>query len=284
MILLLDAGNTRVKWGVRQAGVWLARGVCSTREVACLPADLAIYPLRRALLCCVANEATRAALGKLLLDRVEHLAWLTSAADAHGVRNAYQPPESLGADRYAALVAAARRGLGDCVVVSVGTALTVDALTADGRFLGGAIAPGPDLMRAALLDGTAGVRDYAPPMQARRLRYKGLLWGTAGVRDCAGSVDSSVDSAVDSAVANSVAGFPVATGAAVASGIALAQAGVVAGMRERLARSTGKPVTVLLSGGARALLTSLLEPPVVEVDDLVLEGLAWIAKDKEWDD
>lgn len=244
MILLLDAGNTRIKWGVRQAGEWLAQGVCPTREVACLQADLAPYPPRRALLCCVANGATRAALDKLLADRVEHLAWLTPAAEAHGVRNAYQPPESLGADRYAALVAAARRGLGDCVVASVGTALTVDALTADGQFLGGAIAPGPDLMRAALLEGTAGVREFS----------------------------------------SAVAGFPSDTGKAVASGIALAQAGVVAGMRERLARLTGNPVTVLLSGGARALLTSLLEPPVVEADDLVLEGLAWIAKDKEWDD
>lgn len=244
MILLLDAGNTRIKWGVRWAGVWLAQGVCPTREVSCLQADLAIYPLRRALLCCVANEAVRAALDKLLADRVEHLAWLTATAAAHGVSNAYQPPESLGADRYAALVAAARRGLGDCVVASVGTALTVDALTADGQFLGGAIAPGPDLMRAALLEGTAGVRVFS----------------------------------------GSVAGFPSDTGKAVASGIALAQAGVLAGMRERLARLTGNPVTVLLSGGARALLTSLLEPPVVEADDLVLEGLAWIAKDEEWDD
>lgn len=244
MILLLDAGNTRIKWGVRQAGEWLAQGVCPTRETARLQADLAAYPLRRALLCCVANEATRAALDSLLAGRVEHLAWLTAAVDAHGVRNAYQPPESLGADRYAALVAAARRGLGDCVVASVGTALTVDALTADGRFLGGAIAPGPDLMRAALREGTAGVRAFS----------------------------------------SSVAGFPSDTGAAVASGIALAQAGVVAGMRERLARATGNSVTVLLGGGARALLADLLEPPVVEVDGLVLEGLAWIAKDEEWDD
>ncbi|MBU1664227.1 MAG: type III pantothenate kinase [Gammaproteobacteria bacterium] len=244
MILLLDAGNTRVKWGVRQVGVWMARGVCPTPEVASLQADLAAFPLRRALLCCVANEATRVALDKLLVNRVEHLAWLTAAANVHGVRNAYQPPESLGADRYAALVAAARRGLGDCVVASVGTALTVDALTADGRFLGGAIAPGPDLMRAALLDGTAGVRAFSSAM----------------------------------------AGFPCDTGAAVASGIALAQVGVVAGLRERLAHFTGNPVTVLLSGGARALLTDLLEPPVVEADDLVLEGLAWIAKDREWDD
>ncbi len=244
MILLLDAGNTRIKWGVRQTGAWLARGVCSTREVASLRADLAAYPLRRGLLCCVANDATRAALESLLAPRVEHLVWLTAAADEHGVRNAYQPAESLGADRYAALLAAARRGLGDCVVASVGTALTVDALTADGRFLGGAIAPGPDLMQAALLDGTAGVRVFS----------------------------------------GAVTDFPSDTGKAVASGIALAQAGVVVGMRERLTRFTGNPVTVLLSGGARVWLTSLLEPPVVEADDLVLEGLAWIAKDKEWDD
>ncbi len=247
MILLLDAGNTRIKWGVRQAGEWLAQGVCPTREAACLRADLAAYPLRRALLCCVADEATRAALGELLAGRVEQLVWLTAAAAAYGVRNAYQPPESLGADRYAALVAAARRGLRDCAVASVGTALTVGVFTADGRFLGGVIAPGPDLMRAGLLEGTAGVRAFS----------------------------SSVDS--------SVAGFPVDTGAAVASGIALAQAGVVVAMRERLARATGNPVTVLLGGGARALLADLLEPPVVEVDGLVLEGLAWIAKDEEWD-
>jgi type III pantothenate kinase len=244
MILLLDAGNTRIKWGVRHAGAWQARGVCPTREVSRLSADLAAYPLRRALLCCVANDATRAALHGLMAARVEQLAWLVAAADAHGVHNAYQPPESLGADRYAALVAAARRGLGGCVVASVGTALTVDALTADGRFLGGAIAPGPDLMREALLSGTAGVREFTVP----------------------------------------AAVFPTDTGAAVASGIALAQAGVVAGMRERLARHTGKTVTVLLSGGARAVLASLLEPPVVEADDLILEGLAWIAKDREWED
>ena len=244
MILLLDAGNTRIKWGVRQAGAWVVRGVCGTHEVARLGDDLAAFPLRRALVCCVANDATRAVLYSLLAPRVEQLEWLTAAADAHGVRNAYQPPESLGADRYAALVAAARRGLGACVVASVGTALTVDALTVDGQFLGGAIAPGPELMQAALLHGTAGVRDFS---------------GT-------------------------LAAFPVDTGAAVASGIALAQVGVVAGMRDRLARHTGQTVTVLLSGGARALLANLLPPPVVEADDLVLEGLAWIAKDREWED
>ncbi len=248
MILLVDAGNTRIKWGVRQAGAWLARGACPTLAVASLREEWAAYPVRRALLCCVADAATRAALGELLALHVEQLAWLTAAPDAHGMHNGYQPPESLGADRYAALVAAARRGLGDCVVVSVGTALTADALTADGRFLGGAIAPGPDLMLAALRQGTAGVREFSG-------KFSGIE-----------------------------ADFPTDTGAAVGGGVALAQAGVVAGMRERLSRHRGKPVTILLSGGARGLLANLLEPPVVEADDLVLEGLAWIAKDGAWDD
>lgn len=243
MNLLLDAGNTRIKWGIRQHNAWLARGVRPTSDVALLVDDLAPFSLRRACLCCVASAATREVLHDMLSPRVERLHWLTAHADAHGLLNRYQPPESLGADRYAALVAARRRDLGDCVVVSVGTALTVDALTAAGEFLGGVIAPGPELMRGALLRGTAGVRASGGP-------------------------------AVE---------FPVDTGAAVAGGIALAQSGVVMGMRERLARQGGGQVTILLSGGARAELVKLLAPPVVEVDDLVLEGLAWIAKEQEWD-
>ena len=244
MILLLDAGNSRIKWGLRQGGTWLLRGACPTGEVSRLQTDLAAYPLRRALLCCVAGDETRAALERLLAGRVEQVSWVRAAAEACGLRNDYQPPESLGADRYAALVAAARRGLGDCVVVTVGTALTVDVLTAEGRFLGGAIAPGPDLMQRALQQGTAGVREFS----------------------------------------GELASLPTHTAAAVATGIALAQVGVVTAMRERLARRAGRPVTLLLSGGARAGLRPLLAPPVVEADDLVLEGLAWMAKEYAWED
>ncbi len=243
MILLLDAGNSRVKWGIRDGGAWHARGVCPTSEVERLRSDLAVFQLRKALLCCVAGETTRIVLDRLLSGRVEQPNWLTSLADAHGVCNCYQPPESLGADRYAALVAARRRDIGACVVVSVGTALTVDALTATGTFLGGAIAPGPELMRSSLLKGTAGVRE----------------------------------------VAGDTSAFPVDTGSAVSSGIALAQAGVVLGLRDRLARQSAGSVTILLSGGARACLDGLLPAPVIEADDLVMEGLLWIAKDREWD-
>ena len=244
MILLLDAGNTRIKWGLRQRGAWLLRGACPTGEVSRLQADLADYPLRRALLCCVAGDETRAALERLLAGRVAQSSWVRAAAEAYGLRNDYQPPESLGADRYVALVAAARRGLGDCVVVTVGTALTVDVLTAEGRFLGGAIAPGPSLMQRALQQGTSGVREFS----------------------------------------GEVVSFPTHTGSAAVTGIALAQVGVVVAMRERLVRHAGRLVTILLSGGARAGLSPLLSPPVVEADDLVLEGLAWMAKENAWED
>lgn len=243
MILLLDAGNSRIKWGLRENGDWVLRGVSPTPELVRLDADLSKYPCVRALVCCVADDTTRSSLRSLLSPRVDELVWLTAQADAHGVLNRYHPPASLGADRYAALVAARRRALGDCLVVNVGTALTVDALTAQGEFLGGVIAPGPDLMQSALARGTAGVRDFtgAPAM------------------------------------------FPANTGSAVEAGIALALIGVVLGMRERLARHAGAGVTILLSGGARRRLSGAFTPPVLEVDDLVLEGLFWIAKEERWD-
>jgi len=250
MILLLDAGNTRIKWGVRRSGEWLARGVCPTSDTSRLSAAWASFFCHRALLSCVADQATRSTLESLVSTRIERLHWLTAAAAAHGVSSDYQPPESLGADRYAALVAARRRNLGACLVVSAGTALTVDALTAAGRFLGGCITPGPDLMRVSLLRGAAGVREINKIAE----------------------------------MAGMASGFPRTTGAAVATGIALAQAGVVTGMRERLRWHSGEVVTVLLTGGARAAVAGLLEPPVVEADDLVLEGLAWIAKDLKWED
>lgn len=243
VILLVDAGNSRIKWGVREGGVWLQRGVCATAASVGLATAWQQYPITHALISCVAAEAVRADLAQALPDHLVEVRWLRAAHEAHALTSAYQPPDALGPDRYAALVAARHRGLGACLVVSAGTALTVDALTASGQFVGGCIAPGQDLMRDALFQGTAGVR--------------GL-----------GEV---------------VAGFPTNTADAVATGLALAAVGVVSAMRERLQRLTGSEVTVLLTGGARGQLRDRLPEPVLECDDLVLEGLVWMTKDWRWE-
>ena len=257
MILLVDAGNTRIKWAFHVGETLLPGGSWSTREVAALPAfalDAGLAdsadrvgpePASRAVVACVAGEAVRGALADAFEGRGIQPHWLTPALSAHGLVNRYQPPQSLGVDRYAALVGALHRVGRSCVVVSVGTALTADMLTAEGEFLGGCIVPGPELMRTALASGTAGV---------------GKAEG--GWQD-----------------------WPRTTGSAVDTGIALALAGVVRGMRERLAGGPGRALPpVVLTGGARAGMVPLLSGEVVEIDELVLEGLSWIARGLEFGD
>jgi len=80
--------------------------------------------------------------------------WLHGEAERCGVSSRYERPEQLGPDRWAALVAARAVHTGPCLVVNAGTATTIDMLSADGLFLGGAISPGIDLMRFVLHEHT----------------------------------------------------------------------------------------------------------------------------------
>ena len=89
--------------------------------------------------------------------------WVVATAQAGGVRNGYDHPVRLGVDRWVALIGARQRVLArgeatPALVIMVGTAVTVDALDADGKFLGGLILPGFGLMLRALEMGTAGLK------------------------------------------------------------------------------------------------------------------------------
>lgn len=248
MILLVDVGNTRIKWATWSGGEVRRDGVCPTHAEADLAGVCSQTGIAHAVVVCVAGEEVRLSLAQRLENAGVIVHWVHPEYSAHGLLNRYQPPESLGADRYAALIGADRGFQRDCVVVGVGTAMTVDMLTGAGEFLGGCIVPGPDLMRASLFTGTAGVGP-----------------SSGGWRD-----------------------FPRDTGAAVDSGIALALLGVVQGLRARLAGIDGTEPgdslpAVILTGGARAYLRPLLPGEVFEIDELVLEGLAWIARDLGFD-
>jgi type III pantothenate kinase len=253
MILLVDGGNTRIKWRMQAQGRIVSSGWLPTDAAAGFPeawkgAGKEALP-EAALVCSVAgdevNQAIHHGLADVLGSGKTRIHWLASMAQGHGIVNAYQPPESLGMDRFAALVAARRHQASeDWVVVNVGTAMTADMLALDGRFLGGVIVPGPDLMLRALGQGTSRVTVREP------------VWGTA---------------------------VPANTQAAVGQGIAWALWGAVEGMSRRLTEVVGRPPGVLLSGGARAIVRPLLTGQVVEVDELVLEGMAWIARDLGYD-
>ncbi len=153
MILCLDCGNTRLKWGLNEQGHWREQGALPLAEIGRLRQVLAALPRpRQAIACNVAGsamgEAITAALSVPLL-------WATSLAEQCGVKNGYQDPAQLGADRWAGLIGAHRLHEGACLVVNAGTATTIDVLDAGGVFQGGVILPGVYLMRRALAGNTA---------------------------------------------------------------------------------------------------------------------------------
>ena len=155
-MIAIDAGNTRIKWGVHDGAAWLEQGALPTGEVSRLAEVSTGWPDdARVVACNVAGEAVGATISAALASRFGALRWLRSSAQCCGVRNGYEQPERLGADRWAALIGARAQTASACLVVCVGTATTVDWLAADGEFRGGLILPGVDLMRASLARNTA---------------------------------------------------------------------------------------------------------------------------------
>ncbi|MEF8700233.1 MAG: type III pantothenate kinase [Candidatus Accumulibacter sp. UW26] len=156
MIIAIDAGNSRIKWGIHDQGQWTASGVLATRDVAQLREVAAAWPAQaRVVACNVAGAAVAASISSQLAGRPVGISFLQASAEACGVRSAYEDPGQLGADRWAALIGARTRLDSACLVVCAGTATTVDLLDASGLFRGGLILPGFDLMRAALARNTA---------------------------------------------------------------------------------------------------------------------------------
>lgn len=156
MILCLDAGNTRLKWGVRESTTWHAQGACVHADcvglVAALPAGI-----ERILACNVAGAEVAQRIEALAATLGVPLEWFRSSASCCGVTNGYSHPPQLGADRWAALVGARGIHTGDALVVMAGTATTIDVLDAGGHFRGGLILPGLELMRKSLARNTAGL-------------------------------------------------------------------------------------------------------------------------------
>lgn len=240
MILAIDAGNSRIKWGVHD-GRWLEQGVLAHDRLPDLTEHLQPYAtLRQAVVCNVAGTSVEAAIRAMLEQAGIAGLWVTAQARSNGVSNGYTDPAQLGSDRWAALVAAWHLKRSACVVASAGTALTIDALSSRGEFLGGMILPGFAMMQQALLANTAGV----------------------------------------SAVKGSFVDFPATTGDAVHSGALQAMAGAVVRMLDTLEKRERSKPHLLLAGGDAPALQAALSGAGEIVDNLVLEGLVLIAGER----
>ncbi len=252
MLLLIDAGNTRIKWAVTApgavAGKWLASGVVSQVERANLTDQWQDLAIDAVLVSNVAGAEVRAALTtQLQVHATRHdlpltVTWFHSTASLAGVRNRYRDPGSLGCDRFASLIGARASSPGRCLIVATcGTATTVDALDAHGDFIGGLILPGLGLMAASLAQRTAQLPHIA-----------------AASAPAHASLDSS---------------FADNTQDAIHSGCLAAQAGAI----ERAVAAHGG-AHCLLSGGAAAWIAPCLAIPFTLVENLVLIGLHAVAQ------
>jgi type III pantothenate kinase len=250
--LAIDIGNTRLKWALydrahpgavpRSHGAVFLETIDSLAETewAALPAPTQM------LGCVVAGEAVRRRVEEQMELWDVSPRWVVPGAAEAGVVNGYDHPHRLGADRWVALIGARSRMVAatpagqapaPVLVVMVGTAVTVDALDAAGRFLGGLILPGFGLMLRALEMGTAGLK--VP-------------------------TGETVD-------------FPTNTSDALMSGGVFAIAGAIERQYKLLqARSGGVAPRLLITGGAAVKLAPTLGLPFEMIDSLIFEGLLGI--------
>lgn len=253
MLLLVDAGNTRIKWALVDRsiahpvpGVWHAAGSVARADAEQLVQTWRALRIGRVLLSNVAGEGLRDELEHIVMralgSKPVAIEWFASVAELGGVRNGYRNPSQLGCDRFAAAIGAhalfPKRAL---VVATCGTATTIDAVSADGDFVGGMILPGLGLMASSLAKNTAQLPEVA--LHASALQP-----------------------------------FADNTDAAIVSGCLAAQAGAIE--RAVAAHALTHPesgVSCILAGGAADLVAPHLSIAHQRVDNLVLVGLQTVA-------
>lgn len=247
MLLTIDAGNTRIKWGLFDNS-----GNLSDTS-ACLHAELNTASLPTAsqvIIASVANEAVK----KAMVSRFSAQA-VTFAKPTKSCRdliNAYANTEQLGIDRWAAAVAAWQIKKSPCLIVNAGTAITVDAIAVNdqqGRYIGGWITPGLHTMQQSLAQNTAQLE-------------------ICGGNQC---FDAK----------NAMLGFGLDTQTSIKSGTMAAAIGMIQLGQQRLSASLEEPVNVIISGGDGKLIAEQCEQLGLKTlmdEHLVLKGLFAIHK------
>jgi len=222
--LLIDQGNTRLKWV-------LARGV-ELEEDSAGHGSLAAFmqafgpenPVRPdvVLFSSVADQADVLALSEFCASRWGLKPQLLESTEQRGaVSSAYSEPGTLGVDRWLAIVGAVARYGKPVVVWDLGTASTLDAVDSEGQHLGGMIYPGPATMLKSLSRDT-------------KLRVP---------RDSAGATLRPGDSTAD----------------CIRNGVLAAQVGALNQFLRNLPQEPGDEPLIVVTGGAASVILPLLD-------------------------
>jgi len=244
-VLLMDVGNSRIKWGVLEDGGIRRTGHISQERIR----DKGLQVLTTKIPRRVDDVFVSNVAGTTFATRLSGVVGVHCGCDVRfarterqgwGVSNSYTQPRRMGVDRWVAMVGAWAEIQGACLVVDVGTAMTIDAIDDEGQHLGGQIIPGVATMASALTSATSGIPQVKP----------------APGRD---SADLGM--------------FGRNTAAAVREGAQNAVAGAVDRAIQTLQSNSYGPAVVLTGGDASRILNALCETPVHR-PHLVLQGLA----------
>lgn len=241
--LLVDLGNSRIKWAMQNGQVMQASTALAHRgqEFSAILAQ-AWTPLTRPARVVIASVTDPVRQDSLAQWVQQHWSvsaeFVVSPAQGHGLTNAYQEPTRLGCDRWAAMVAAYQHAHSAVCVVDCGSAVTVDVVDATGQHQGGLILPGVHAMSETLTRHTT-----LAPVDVSNIP-PGLL-GTS-------------------------------TQAGIARGITFAISSVVQQMMSDLKQTRNMSAVCYLTGGDSAVIAPLLRIPYMMDADLVLKGLAII--------
>jgi len=247
MVLVIDVGNTRLKWA------WLtSTGLSDQQAVVHRDAKAALWTAAlfesgqrptRVLVSNVAGRAMAKTLTRLAKKIYQvDVEFVTAAQSYHGLTNGYLNPSLLGADRWLALIGAWTLARSALCVVDAGTAVKVDSVDANGQHLGGLIAPGIHMMREALMSKTSDIADAAEHSTP----------SLAGI------------------LANNTIG-------AVSRGAVFALAGMADRAAEIIEQNTGARPKLFITGGDAGMISGTMRTHGEIVPDLVLRGLAMIA-------
>jgi type III pantothenate kinase len=236
MSLLIDSGNTRLKWAILQDGGLITSHALLNQQITrqqLVEVWKLQPPPKRLAIACVSSTPLLAlvlAVAVELWPTIE-IIHVKSKAHAFGVYNAYQQPEKLGVDRWLALVAVRNHYQLPACIVDCGTAITVDLIDSDGNHQGGLISPGLTLMKKSLASGTAGLQFHET---------------------------------------NYMAGPANFTEAAIYSGTLFAAVGLI----EHVSSKQSNASQLILTGGDAEIIAAQLKTKPIIDSDLVLRGLA----------
>ncbi len=247
----IDVGNTRLKWAQYASDEPGARLLAYGAEFLENIEVLAETRWSRltspdsVLGCIVAGEGVRRRVEEQLELWDVAPQWVASESESAGLINGYDYPSRLGVDRWIAMIGARQRvlssgSLRSLIVVMVGTAVTVDAINDEGRFLGGLILPGHGIMLKALESGTAGLHVPTGEVQI----------------------------------------FPTNTSDALTSGGTYAIAGAVERMIQHVRQHCGREPVCIMTGGAAWKMAPSMTRTFEVVDHLIFEGLLAIAQER----